>query len=55
MLAESCAQAPLKSGLDLPSKVIRLDDVVPMSIDYAAVAERLEALMPALKEWLDRS
>ena len=55
MLAESCAQAPLKSGLDLPSKVIRLDDVVPMSIDYAAVAERLEALMPALKEWLDQS
>ena len=54
MLAESCAQAPLRPGVRVPDKVVSLDGIVPMKVDYAACADRLERIMPLLKEWVDR-
>jgi iron(III) transport system substrate-binding protein len=53
MLAQSCAQAPLRPGVDVPANVLKLDKVVPMKTDYAAAAEHLERIMPILKEWVD--
>ncbi|MBI4558479.1 MAG: extracellular solute-binding protein [Candidatus Hydrogenedentes bacterium] len=53
MLAQSCAQAPLTSGVETPTNVLSLEEVVPMLVDYRAVAERLEALLPELKAWVD--
>lgn len=54
MLAESCAQAPLTSGVTVPRGVVSLDRIVPMRVDYGASAEQFERLMPALKEWVER-
>lgn len=54
MLAESCAQAPLRPGIAVSDNVISLDAIVAMNVDYAASAQRLELIMPALKEWVDR-
>jgi iron(III) transport system substrate-binding protein len=51
MLAESCAQAPLRPGVAAPANVITLDGIVPMKVDYADAAQRLESIMPMLKEW----
>lgn len=54
MLADSCAQAPLKPGVATPPGVLSLDRIVAMKVDYARAAEQLELLMPMLKEWVDR-
>jgi iron(III) transport system substrate-binding protein len=54
MLAESCAQAPLSPGVKVPENVVSLDGVVTMKANYAACAERLERIMPMIKEWVDR-
>lgn len=54
MLAESCAQAPLKPGVTAPSGVLSLDRIVPMKTDYARAAEHLERLLPMLKEWAEK-
>lgn len=54
LLAESCGQAPLTPGTAAGGAALNLDQIVPMKVDYAATARRLEALMPALKEWLER-
>ncbi len=54
MLAESCAQAPLKPGVKTPSGVLSLDRIASMKVDYARTAEQLERLMPIMKEWVDR-
>lgn len=51
MLAESCAQAPLLPGVTVPAGVINLDTIIPMAVDYAACADRLERIMPLLKKW----
>ena len=53
MLAESCAQAPLSPGVDAPGNVVSLDTVVPMNVNYSAVADKLEEIMPYLKEWAE--
>jgi len=53
MLAESCAQAPLLPGIPTPEKVVRLDGIKPMKVDYGAAAARLDRIMPKLKEWAD--
>lgn len=52
MLAASCAQAPLTPGVEAPANVLSLERVVPMIVDYGAVANRLERIMPALKKWV---
>lgn len=54
MLAESCAQAPLKPGVAAPPGVLSLDRIVPMKTDYAHAAEHLERLLPMLKEWAEK-
>lgn len=52
MLAESCAQAPLRPGVAVPKNVVPLDGIAPMKVDYAACAERLDRIMPMLKTWV---
>ncbi len=54
ILAESCAQAPLRPGVAVPDNVVVLDGIVPMTVDYGACAERLTQIMPLLKEWVDQ-
>lgn len=54
MLADSCAQAPLRPGVAVSKNVVALDGIVSMKVDYAACAQRLDRIMPALKEWVDR-
>lgn len=51
MLAQSCAQAPLRPNVSTPPGVLSLDGIVPMNVDYNAVAERLDKMMPLLKQW----
>jgi len=54
MLAESCAQAPLKPGVAAPPGVLSLDQIVPMKTDYTRAAEHLERLLPMLNEWAEK-
>ena len=54
MLAKSCAQAPLRPDVAVPANVIALDGIVPMKVDYGVSAQRLDSIMPMLKEWVDR-
>ncbi len=53
MLATSCAQAPLTPGIAADTEALDLDTIVPMRVDYARAAQRLDALMPLLKEWAE--
>lgn len=53
MLAKSCAQAPLSPGVEAPSGVLSMASVVPMRVDYAKVAKRLDAILPELKRWVE--
>lgn len=52
MLAQSCAQAPLRPGVGVPANVVSLDGIAPMKVGYAACAERLDRIMPMLKAWV---
>ncbi len=51
MLAESCAQMPLHKGVAVPSTVPSLDNIVPMKVNYAAVAQKSEQIKEFLKQW----
>ncbi len=53
MLAASCAQAPLTPGVPAPPGILPLDTVKAMRVDYGKVADRLDALLPRFKEWVD--
>lgn len=53
MLAASCAQAPLSPGVKPGPGVISLEAIVPMRVDYAATANRLDSIMSELKTWVD--
>jgi iron(III) transport system substrate-binding protein len=46
-----CAQIPLHSGVETPPDVPRLDRLRTMPIDYGAVARKLQAIQPWLKQW----
>jgi iron(III) transport system substrate-binding protein len=51
-LAQSCAQMPLlPNAIEVPG-VISLEKIVPMKIDYAQTAQKLEEIQPFLKEWV---
>ncbi len=52
-LAESeAAQMPLRPSVTVPPSVMRVSDIKAMSVDYARLATRLEALSKGwLKEW----
>lgn len=51
MLAESCAQMPLHKGVPVPSTVPSLDNIVPMKVNYAEVAQKSEQIKEYLKQW----
>ncbi|MET3115417.1 iron(III) transport system substrate-binding protein [Pedobacter sp. CG_S7] len=51
MLAESCAQMPLHKGVAVPNTVPSLDNIVPMKVDYARVAQKSEQIKQYLKQW----
>ncbi len=53
MLANSCAQTPLSPGVEAQSGVLSVASVVPMNVNYARVAERLDAILPELKRWVE--
>jgi iron(III) transport system substrate-binding protein len=55
-LAESeAAQIPLRPGVPGPAKLPPLDKIKAMSVDYARLAERLDALQNGfLKEWAEQ-
>ena len=50
-LAASCVQMPLHKGVKLPERVPSLDKILPMKINYDKAAEKLEEILPYLKEW----
>ncbi len=52
-LARLCGQAPLAPGIASGAAALDLDRVVPMRVDYAAAARRLDTLMPMLKKWAE--
>jgi iron(III) transport system substrate-binding protein len=54
-LAESeAAQMPLRSGVPVPKEVPTIEQLKPMTVDYAALATLLEPLSRGyLKEWAD--
>jgi iron(III) transport system substrate-binding protein len=54
MLGESCAQAPLASGVTVPPGVLGLEKTVPLKANYATSAATLERIMPWLKDWVER-
>jgi iron(III) transport system substrate-binding protein len=56
-LAESeAAQMPVRSGVPSPPHVVKLDEIKPMEVDYAALGSRLEELSKGfLKTWVDRN
>ncbi len=46
-----CAQIPLHPGVETPAYVPRLERLRLMSVDYARVAAKMEAIQPYLKAW----
>jgi len=56
-LAESeAAQMPIRPGVPVPQGVIPVEELKPMSVDYATLAGLLEGLSKGyLKEWVDRN
>lgn len=46
-----CAQIPLHGGVETPPNVPKLDRLKTMAVDYAAVAQKLQAIQPWLKAW----
>jgi len=54
-LAESAAaQIPARLGMPTPENVASLDELKPMEVDYAALAELLEKLSRGyLKQWVE--
>jgi iron(III) transport system substrate-binding protein len=50
------AQIPLREGVAVPDNVVPLDRIRPMTVDYPALAGRLEALSRGFfKDWVDRA
>ena len=50
-LAISSAQIPLHKGVETPSNVPSLDNIVAMKIDYEKSSKKLEKIQGYLKEW----
>lgn len=49
-----CPQTPLTPGIAAGTKALDLDKIVPMRVNYAATAHRLDALLPLLKQWTEQ-
>ncbi len=52
MLAKSCVQMPLHKDAPVPANVPSLDNIVPMAVDYGAIAKKSEEIKLYLKEWV---
>ncbi len=52
-LAHSCAQIPLRAGVNTPEYVPTIDDIHPMQIDYGVTAQKLEEIQPFIKNWIE--
>jgi len=48
------AQIPLHAGVDTPPHVPHLEKLKVMSVDYAAVATKMQQIQPWLNEWAGR-
>jgi iron(III) transport system substrate-binding protein len=46
------AQIPLHPGVETPPDVRRLETLKVMAVDYAAVATKMQAIQPWLKDWV---
>jgi iron(III) transport system substrate-binding protein len=46
------AQIPLHPGVETPPGVRRLEALKVMSVDYAAVAAKMQAIQPLLRDWV---
>lgn len=46
------AQIPLHPGVETPPGVARLESLRVMHVDYAAVAAKMQAIQPLLKDWV---
>ncbi|MGR8979495.1 MAG: extracellular solute-binding protein, partial [Gammaproteobacteria bacterium] len=46
-----CAQIPLHSGIETPPDVPKIDRLTTMPVEYGAVASKLQAIQPWLKQW----
>ncbi len=47
-----CAQIPLHPGVSPPKELKPIEQLKTMKVSYAAVAARLQAIQPVLKEWV---
>jgi iron(III) transport system substrate-binding protein len=45
------AQIPLHSGVETPSHVPHLDQLRVMTVDYGAVAAKMQEIQPWLSDW----
>lgn len=52
-LAHSCAQIPLRAGVNKPDYVPTMEEIRPMQIDYSLTAKKLEAIQPFIKNWIE--
>jgi iron(III) transport system substrate-binding protein len=48
------AQIPLHPGVETPVDIRRLETLKVMSVDYAQVAAKMQAIQPLLKDWAGR-
>ncbi len=51
LAAEDCAQIPLHAGVPVPDDVPSLENLHTMDVSWAAVARKMQAIQPWLKEW----
>ncbi|MFC1761504.1 extracellular solute-binding protein [Planctomycetota bacterium] len=47
-----CAQIPLHRGVEIPREIKPIEDIKVMDVDYAQVAETMQAIQPILKAWV---
>jgi iron(III) transport system substrate-binding protein len=47
-----CAQIPLHPGVETPAHVPHIEKLRTMTVDYAAVAAKMQQIQPFLKEWV---
>ena len=52
-LAFSCAQIPLRDGVKTPDNLVSINVIRPMAVDYESAAQKLEAIQPYLKNWIE--
>ena len=56
LAASPAAQMPLRAGVGVPTGLVRIGDLKPMPVDYAALAARLQDLITGyLKGWVARA